>query len=160
MGKYIVIAIAMSVRNNRIAEHGEIVDESQLNSPTHELLSGGFIRLATDDEIEASAQVVLDEDRKNDDLKPKESADEITLKARKEKLISVGFVNVELEDFKGLSYPDSGVNFSDEDILGASLEEYDGFIAKAGELSEAKTEDSKKTDVSKKDAVKEALKNK
>lgn len=43
MAKYKILVIAHSVKNNKIAKCGEIVDESQLNSPAYELVNAGFI---------------------------------------------------------------------------------------------------------------------
>lgn len=65
MSKYVVIPIQISLKNKKFAESGEVVDESQLNSPTHELVSGNFIRLATEEEIEASGQVVEETDKED-----------------------------------------------------------------------------------------------
>jgi hypothetical protein len=54
MAKYRVLPIAMTVKNNGIAEHGEIVDESQLCSSVFDLINGGFIELVEEesDDIE------------------------------------------------------------------------------------------------------------
>lgn len=52
MSKYIVIPISISLKNNRFAQSGDLIDESQLNTNTHDLVSGGFIRLATEKEVE------------------------------------------------------------------------------------------------------------
>jgi hypothetical protein len=55
MAKYRVIPIAMTIKNNGIAEHGEVVDESQLCSPVYDLIKDGFIELVeeeTDDSVE------------------------------------------------------------------------------------------------------------
>lgn len=43
MAKFKVLVIAHSVKNNKIAKCGEIVDESQLNSSAYELIKAGFI---------------------------------------------------------------------------------------------------------------------
>jgi hypothetical protein len=55
MAKYRVIPIAMTIKNNGIAEHGNVVDESQLCSPVYDLIKDGFIELVeeeTDDSVE------------------------------------------------------------------------------------------------------------
>lgn len=57
MAKYRVIPIAMSVKNNGIAEHGDIVDESQLCSSAYDLLNDGFIELVHEAEAEAEVEV-------------------------------------------------------------------------------------------------------
>lgn len=49
MAKYRVLPIAMTVKNNGIAEHGEIVDESQLCSSVFDLINGGFIELVEEE---------------------------------------------------------------------------------------------------------------
>jgi hypothetical protein len=68
MSKYIVIPIKISIKNKQFAESGDIVDESQLNTNTHDLVSGGFIRLATEEEIEvAYVGKVLEENNSDDD---------------------------------------------------------------------------------------------
>jgi hypothetical protein len=56
MAKYRVIPIAMTVKNNGIAEHGDIVDESQLCSPAYELIKEGFIEQVQDEEKEESEE--------------------------------------------------------------------------------------------------------
>lgn len=43
MAKYKILVIAHSLKNNKIAEFGEEVDESQLTSPAKELVNAGFI---------------------------------------------------------------------------------------------------------------------
>lgn len=43
MVKYKILVIAHSLKNNKIAEFGEEVEESQLTSPAKELVNAGFI---------------------------------------------------------------------------------------------------------------------
>ena len=43
MAKYKILVIAHSLKNNKIAEFGGEVDESQLTSPAKELVNAGFI---------------------------------------------------------------------------------------------------------------------
>lgn len=43
MEKYKVVVIQQSLRNNKVAKFGEIVEESQLPSPAKELIEKGFI---------------------------------------------------------------------------------------------------------------------
>jgi len=43
MAKYKILVIAHSVKNNKIAKCGDVVDESQLNSSAYELVNAGFI---------------------------------------------------------------------------------------------------------------------
>lgn len=40
-----VLVIAMSLKNNGIAKSKDIVSESQLAAPAHELVEGGYIEL-------------------------------------------------------------------------------------------------------------------
>lgn len=43
MAKYKVLVIAHCLKNNKIANHGDIVDETQLTTSANELESAGFI---------------------------------------------------------------------------------------------------------------------
>lgn len=43
MAKFKVLVIAHSVKNNKIAKCGDVIDESQLNSSAYELVNAGFI---------------------------------------------------------------------------------------------------------------------
>ncbi len=59
MAKYRVITLAMSVKNNRIAEFGEFVDDSELTVNPSKLIAEGFIEaVEEDDVIDAEAEVV------------------------------------------------------------------------------------------------------
>lgn len=58
MAKYKVLPIAMSIKNNGIAEHGDIVDESQLCSSAFDLIKDGFIELVEDVEEEEVEKTV------------------------------------------------------------------------------------------------------
>lgn len=53
MAKYIVITIAMSVKNNGIAYAGDKVDDSQLLSSAYDLIKDKAIRNLTKEELEA-----------------------------------------------------------------------------------------------------------
>lgn len=53
MAKYIVITIAMSVKNNGIAYAGDKVDDSQLLSSAYDLKKDGAIRDLNDEELDA-----------------------------------------------------------------------------------------------------------
>ena len=66
MSKYIVIPISISLKNKKFAHSGDVIDESQLNTTTHELVKEGFIRLATEEEIEAAGQIVPEEEEIED----------------------------------------------------------------------------------------------
>ncbi len=162
MGKYIVIAIAMSAKNNRIAEHGEVVDDSELNTNASELISGGFIRVATEEELEDLIQKTDLED----DFDGSGDDDDAEYEARKLVLLGLGFVLVETEEFTGVSFPESGVNFSNLEIKYSTKEEFDAFVAKVEELEKPKVDFAKddasgsdtKTEQTAKDKVTAALK--
>ncbi len=47
MGKYRVLVIAMSLKNNKIAKFDEEVEDSQLNSAAFDLIKDGFIEEVT-----------------------------------------------------------------------------------------------------------------
>lgn len=50
MAKYRVITLAMTIKNNRIAEYNDIVEDSQLNSPAYDLIKQGFIQVVEESE--------------------------------------------------------------------------------------------------------------
>ena len=52
MAKYRVIPIKISLKNNKFAEHGDIVDDSQLNSLVYDLIRDGFIELVQEDSLD------------------------------------------------------------------------------------------------------------
>lgn len=56
MAKFVVLPIAMSIKNNGVAKAGDLVDESQLNSSPYELIKTKFIRPATDEELKAAGE--------------------------------------------------------------------------------------------------------
>lgn len=59
MAKYRVITLAMSVKNNRIAEFGQFVDDSELTANPSLLIKEGFIEaVEEDDVIDVEAEVV------------------------------------------------------------------------------------------------------
>jgi hypothetical protein len=51
MAKYRVITIAMTVKNNRIAEFNQIVDDSELTTNPSLLIEEGFIELVEEDDV-------------------------------------------------------------------------------------------------------------
>lgn len=166
MAKFVVIPIALSVKNNKIADHGDIVDESQLNSTVYDLLKDGAIRAATKEELEKAGYADVLEAELDTNLGKPEGPEDTIFNDRKSELLELGFVDVDSDIFKGISFPDSGVNFSDEDIKNASIEEFDALVLKAKELKDSKdvkvkeeTDEAKKATevVSKKDEVKNAL---
>ena len=52
MAKYRVITLAMSVKNNRIAKHGEFVDDSELTTNPSLLIEEGYIQGVKSDDTE------------------------------------------------------------------------------------------------------------
>lgn len=89
MGKYFVLPIAMTLKNNKIAEHGDVVDESQLNSSPYELIKGGFIRNLTDEEAKdhgedfEEAEIVEDEEVSETETDSEEVKSETTVEESK-----------------------------------------------------------------------------
>ena len=71
MGKYRVLPISMTLKNNKVAKHGDIVDETQLNNPVHELLKDKFIEVVADKNSAAAPETnsgdIVDETT-NDEL--------------------------------------------------------------------------------------------
>jgi len=57
MAKYKVKTLALCVKNNRIARHGELVDDSELTVNPSELISTGFIDLVVEAKVETEAKV-------------------------------------------------------------------------------------------------------
>lgn len=51
MARFKVLVIAHSLKNNKVAKSGDIVDESQLTSPSFELVKEGFLE-PIEEEIE------------------------------------------------------------------------------------------------------------
>lgn len=59
MAKYKVMTIAIAVKNNRIANFGELVDDSELTANPSEMIASGSIKLATE-EVEVVDEEVLE----------------------------------------------------------------------------------------------------
>ena len=73
MEKYKVVVIQQSLKNNKVAKFGEIVEESQLPSPAKELIEKGFIvsyETETETETETENIEVVSETVKKE-VKPK-----------------------------------------------------------------------------------------
>lgn len=69
MAKYRVVTIAMSVKNNRIANNGEFVDDSELTANPSLLIKEGFIEaVEEDDVIEVEAEVVETETEEKEEV--------------------------------------------------------------------------------------------
>ena len=69
MRNFQVLPIAHSLKNNKVAESGDIVSESQLTSPADELVLAGFLKEVFDaeevadkiEEIEVESEEVAEE---------------------------------------------------------------------------------------------------
>lgn len=53
MAKYVVIVVEMSLKNNKTATGGSIIEEEQLASSAEDLVKKGYLRKATKSEIDA-----------------------------------------------------------------------------------------------------------
>lgn len=63
MAKYRVVTIAMTVKNNRIAEFNQIVDDSELTTNPSLLIKEGFIEAVEEDNvIDVETEVVETEE--------------------------------------------------------------------------------------------------
>lgn len=89
--KYIVLPIAMSLKNNKMAYSKDIVDDSQLTTNSSELIGQGFIRPLTEEELKdykknsnvEDVEPELSEEEKEASLKKKEE-DDAALKLKEE----------------------------------------------------------------------------
>lgn len=57
MAKYKVLVIGISIKNNKVAKFGEIVDESQLCSNPDELVKGKYIERVKESKQESKVNV-------------------------------------------------------------------------------------------------------
>jgi|GEM_PF-6831509 len=81
MAKYKIKVVGLLLRNNQMAEFGDIVDEESFSSPAEELKKQGYIDLATKADInkleeaekeaeeEAEVQRLVDEEAKEESEK-------------------------------------------------------------------------------------------
>lgn len=81
MAKYRILVIAHSLKGNKIASHGDIVDVSQLTSSESELEEAGFIELVN--EKEASSEEVLSKEVVDEVVVSKKDAVKQMLKPKK-----------------------------------------------------------------------------
>jgi hypothetical protein len=51
--KYVVLVVGMSLKNNKIAEGNDIVEDEQLATPAETLINTGFIKKASKTDIQA-----------------------------------------------------------------------------------------------------------
>ena len=61
MAKFKVLVIALSVKNNKIAKCNDVIDESQLNSSSYELVNAGFIEEVKSEESVEDLEVGSEE---------------------------------------------------------------------------------------------------
>jgi hypothetical protein len=73
MAKYRVITIAVAVKNNRIANSGELVDDSELTANPSEMISAGSIELVIDETV-VDAKEEAKKAKAEADAKAKEEA--------------------------------------------------------------------------------------
>lgn len=84
MGKYKVLPITMSLKNNQIANHGDIVDDSQLNSSPYDLKKGNFIRDLTEDELNEIEEYFEDAEIVDDPELTQEEKDALVQKEKED----------------------------------------------------------------------------
>lgn len=74
MVKYKVLVIGLSLKNNKVAKFGDLVEESQLTSSVDELIKGNFIEEVKEVE-EVETDEVLDlEVKEVEEVKPKKNS--------------------------------------------------------------------------------------
>jgi len=108
MEKYKVVVIQQSLRNNKVAKFGEIVEESQLPSPAKELIEKGFIvsyeseKAKAKAEAEAEAKADAAEKTRLADEKAKADAEKenVNLEAESETNAETENIEVVLETVK------------------------------------------------------------
>lgn len=74
MVKYKVLVIGLSLKNNKVAKFGDLVEESQLTSSVDELIKGNFIEEVKEvDEVETDEVLDL-EVKEVEEVKPKKNS--------------------------------------------------------------------------------------
>jgi len=74
MAKYKVLVIGLSLKNNKVAKFGDLVEESQLTSSVDELIIGNFIEEVKEvDEIKTDKVLDL-EVKEVEEVKPKKNS--------------------------------------------------------------------------------------
>jgi hypothetical protein len=59
MPQYRILVIAHSLKNNAVAKHNSVVDETQLTAPAEQLIKAGFIELVGVNEVEVVEEKVV-----------------------------------------------------------------------------------------------------
>jgi len=81
MAKYRVITLAMTVKNNRIAKHGEFVDDSELTTNPSLLIEEGFIEeVKSDDAEKVVKETEVEEIETETDEKPQATKEKVKAK--------------------------------------------------------------------------------
>lgn len=88
MAKYKVLPIALSIKNNKIASAGDIVDDSQLNSSAYDLIKDGFLELYEGDEPEVLDETVETEEEVDLEAEVEATEEEINEIEVKEEAVS------------------------------------------------------------------------
>jgi hypothetical protein len=74
MAKYKVLVIALSIKNNKIAKSGDIVDDTMLNTAANLLIENGFIKEVEEElQSEASEEVEETKEEALEEVKPAET---------------------------------------------------------------------------------------
>lgn len=88
MAKYIVIPIALSIKNNKIASAGDIVDDSQLNSSAYDLIKDSFIKLVKDKKSDKLEETEKAKEEVKAEAEVETKAEEINKIEVKEEVVS------------------------------------------------------------------------
>jgi len=82
MAKYRVKTIAVAVKNNRVANHGELVDDSELTANPAEMIEAGSIELVQSDDVEVVSEEVsnLETETETETEKAEEAPKEVSKK--------------------------------------------------------------------------------
>lgn len=74
MAKYKVLVIGLSLKNNKVAKFGDLVEESQLTSSVDELIRGNFIEEVKEVEEVITDEVLDLEVKEVEEVKPKKNS--------------------------------------------------------------------------------------
>ena len=74
MAKYKVLVIGLSLKNNKVAKFGDLVEESQLTSSVDELLKGNFIKEVNEPKEVKTDDVVNLDVKEPEEVKPKKNS--------------------------------------------------------------------------------------
>lgn len=74
MAKYKVLVIGLSIKNNKVAKFGDLVEESHLSSDVESLVKGKFIEKVKEKEVEEAESTENVEVEEAEIVKPKKVA--------------------------------------------------------------------------------------